>query len=34
MFWADIDGPRWVLMGLVVKLAHSVRPTFFRLCTI
>ncbi|KAJ7623430.1 hypothetical protein FB45DRAFT_925655 [Roridomyces roridus] len=24
MFWADIDGPRWVLMGLVVKLAHSV----------
>jgi len=24
MFWADIDGPRWVLMGLVVKLAHSI----------
>ncbi|KAF7370821.1 putative transcriptional regulatory protein C1F7.11c [Mycena sanguinolenta] len=24
MFWADIEGPRWVLMGLVVKLAHSV----------
>ncbi|KAJ6624985.1 hypothetical protein B0H10DRAFT_1783893 [Mycena sp. CBHHK59/15] len=24
MFWADIDAPRWVLMGLVVKLAHSV----------
>ncbi|KAJ7132086.1 fungal-specific transcription factor domain-containing protein [Mycena epipterygia] len=24
MFWADIEGPRWVLMGLVVKLAHSI----------
>ncbi|KAJ7636037.1 fungal-specific transcription factor domain-containing protein [Mycena polygramma] len=24
MFWGDIDGPRWVLMGLVVKLAHSI----------
>ncbi|KAJ7257895.1 fungal-specific transcription factor domain-containing protein [Mycena haematopus] len=24
MFWADIEGPRWVVMGLVVKLAHSV----------
>ncbi|KAI0272646.1 fungal-specific transcription factor domain-containing protein [Gloeopeniophorella convolvens] len=23
MFLADIDGPRWALMGLVVKLAHS-----------
>ncbi|CAK5273866.1 unnamed protein product [Mycena citricolor] len=25
MFWADIEQPRWVIMGLVVKLAHSVR---------
>lgn len=25
MFLADIEAPRWVLMGLVVKLAHSVR---------
>lgn len=24
MFLSDIDGPRWALMGLVVKLAHSV----------
>ncbi|KAK7031348.1 putative transcriptional regulatory protein C1F7.11c [Favolaschia claudopus] len=24
MFWADIEAPRWVLMGLVVKLAHSI----------
>ncbi|KAF8196689.1 fungal-specific transcription factor domain-containing protein [Mycena galopus ATCC 62051] len=24
MFFADIEGPRWVLMGLVVKLAHSI----------
>ncbi|KAF7309610.1 Fungal-trans domain-containing protein [Mycena indigotica] len=24
MFWAGIDGPRWVIMGLVVKLAHSI----------
>ncbi|KAJ7050558.1 fungal-specific transcription factor domain-containing protein [Mycena amicta] len=24
MFWSGIDGPRWVLMGLVVKLAHSI----------
>ncbi|KAH9989851.1 fungal-specific transcription factor domain-containing protein [Russula vinacea] len=23
MFLSDIDGPRWALMGLVVKLAHS-----------
>ncbi|KAF8271618.1 fungal-specific transcription factor domain-containing protein [Lactarius quietus] len=23
MFLGDIDGPRWALMGLVVKLAHS-----------
>jgi hypothetical protein len=29
MFWADIEGPRWVLMGLVVKLAHSVRRFSF-----
>lgn len=29
MFWADIDGPRWVLMGLVVKLAHSVCSSSF-----
>ena len=24
MFLSDIDGSRWALMGLVVKLAHSV----------
>ncbi|KAF7342798.1 putative transcriptional regulatory protein C1F7.11c [Mycena sanguinolenta] len=24
MLWADIKGPRWVLMGLVTKLVHSV----------
>lgn len=24
MFWSDIDGPRWAVMGIVVKLAHSV----------
>jgi hypothetical protein len=24
MFFAEIDGPRWALMGLVVKLAQSV----------
>jgi hypothetical protein len=35
MFLSDIDGPRWALMGLVVKLAHSVstrpRRTLHRL---
>ncbi|KAF7317966.1 Fungal-trans domain-containing protein [Mycena kentingensis (nom. inval.)] len=24
MFWDHIDAPRWVIMGLVVKLAHSI----------
>lgn len=24
MFLSDIDGPRWALMGLVVKLAQGV----------
>lgn len=24
MFWGFIDGPRWALMGLAVKLAQSV----------
>ncbi|KAJ7918722.1 hypothetical protein B0H13DRAFT_2231112 [Mycena leptocephala] len=32
MFWADIEGPRWVLMGLVVKLAHSVHESHRRRC--
>lgn len=26
MFLSGIEGPRWVIMGLVVKLAHSVSP--------
>jgi hypothetical protein len=34
MFLSDIDGPRWALMGLVVKLAHSVSTRPHRICTI
>jgi len=30
MFLSDIDGPRWALMGLVVKLAHSVSRDWLR----
>lgn len=33
MFLSDIDGPRWALMGLVVKLAHSVSTRPHRICT-
>lgn len=25
LFLADVDGPRWTLMGIVVKMAQSVR---------
>ena len=32
MFLSDIDGPRWALMGLVVKLAHSVSTRPHRIC--
>jgi hypothetical protein len=31
MFLSDIDGPRWALMGLVVKLAHSVSTRLDRI---
>lgn len=35
MFLSDIDGPRWALMGLVVKLAHSVSIRPYRTaCTL
>lgn len=26
LFLADVDGPRWTLMGIVVKLGQSVSP--------
>ena len=28
MFFSDIYGPRWVVMGMIVKIAQSVSPYF------